>query len=40
MYLIKFDLVSDIRYTKREKRFIKWINLINARDTKEIEALK
>ena len=39
MYLIRLDLVSDIRYTKREERFIKWINLINARDTKEMEAI-
>ena len=39
MYLIRFDLVSNIRYTKREERFIKWINLINARDTKEMEAI-
>ena len=39
MYLIRLDLVGDIRYTKREERFIKWINLINARDTKEMEAI-
>ena len=39
MYLIRLDLVGNIRYTKQKERFIKWINLINARDTKEMEAI-
>ena len=37
MYLIRFDIVKNIRYTKEEERFITWLRLIGSESEEEME---
>lgn len=37
MYLVRLDLVSSIPYNISEKRFIKWLRLINAKTIEEMK---
>ena len=38
LYLVRYDLVPK-RRTKKEKRFIKWLRMINAKDIEELEKI-
>ena len=37
MYLVRLDLVQTIPYNKNEKRFIRWLRLINANTIQEMK---
>ena len=38
MYLIKLDKIRDIVYNQdKEKRFVRWLKMINAKDMKELQ---
>ena len=39
LYLVRLDLKEKSRYNVYEKRFIKWLRILNAKDLKEIEAI-
>ena len=38
LYLVRYDLVPK-RRNKKEKRFIKWLRMINAKDIEELEKI-
>lgn len=37
MYLIRFDNIKNIPYNILEKRFIRWLRIINAKDYEELK---
>ena len=39
MYIVKLDKVEEIGYTKEEKRFIKWLKLINSKNLQEMKEI-
>ena len=36
MYLIRLDLVKEKVYNEEEKRFIKWLKIINGKEIEEM----
>ena len=39
MYLVRLDMVKTIHYNENEKRFIKWLRLINAKSLEEMKSI-